>query len=135
MYTVEVSWLAVIAGAISTMVVGFVWYSPVLFAKQWLKLSGLSDAAVKQGAGTGYALTFVGALFMAYVLAHFISYLGATTWMDGLTTGLWISSGFVATAYLSDFVFNKKPRNLYFITAGYQVVAISVAGAIIAALS
>jgi hypothetical protein len=135
MELVDVNWLAVIAGAVSTMVVGFVWYSNMLFAKRWLKLSGLSEADVKNGPGVGYALTFVGSLFMSYVLAHFISYLGATDWMSGLQVGLWVGLGFVATAFLSEFIFNKRPRDLYFITAGYQVVALAIAGAVISGLS
>lgn len=135
MVDVTVNWVAVVSAAISTMVVGFIWYSKPLFAKQWLKLSGLSEADIKNGPGMGYALMFVASLFMSYVLAYFVGYLGSETWLDGAKTGLMIALGFVATAYAGDFIFNKKPKELYGITAGYQVVAITIAGAIIAALS
>ena len=132
---VQVNWVAVIAGAISTLVVGFIWYSKPLFAKQWMKLSGLSASDVKNGPGMGYALTFVTSLVMCYVLAVFQGQAGVADWMAGAKVGLWASVGFAATAFASDTIFNKKPMNLFFITAGYQVVAITVAGAIIAALS
>jgi hypothetical protein len=32
--------LAVLVAAISTMVVGFLWYSPILFAKPWMREMG-----------------------------------------------------------------------------------------------
>ncbi len=33
----HVNLLAVIVAAVSTMVVGFIWYSPILFAKPWMR--------------------------------------------------------------------------------------------------
>jgi hypothetical protein len=132
---VEVNWLAIIAAAISTMVVGFIWYHPAVFGKAWQKLTGMSDDKIKNGPGVGYALTFVASLFMGYVLSHFLVYAGAVEWMDGLVTGTWIGLGFVATSFASEYIFNQKPRNLWLISAGYQVVAIAVAGAIIVAMA
>jgi len=34
------NWLAILVAAISTMVVGFLWYSPLLFAKAWMREMG-----------------------------------------------------------------------------------------------
>ena len=31
----HLNWVAILVAAISTMIVGFVWYSPLLFAKAW----------------------------------------------------------------------------------------------------
>jgi len=33
----EISWLAVVAAGVSSLVLGGVWYSPMLFANQWMK--------------------------------------------------------------------------------------------------
>jgi len=33
----HLNWLAILVAAISTMVVGFLWYSPLLFAKAWMR--------------------------------------------------------------------------------------------------
>jgi hypothetical protein len=40
MPSVDINWLAIIAAVVVNMVVGFVWYSPAVFAKQWSKLTG-----------------------------------------------------------------------------------------------
>ena len=42
----EINWLAVVAAAMSSFVLGGVWYS-ALFAKAWQSAAGLSDAQVK----------------------------------------------------------------------------------------
>ena len=33
--TMGVSWLGVIVGAVAAFLVGWLWYSPVLFGKRW----------------------------------------------------------------------------------------------------
>ncbi len=40
MHMHSLNWLAVLVAAISTMVVGFLWYSPLLFAKPWMREMG-----------------------------------------------------------------------------------------------
>ena len=40
MHFLGVNLWAVLVSALATMVVGFVWYSPVLFANSWMKLMG-----------------------------------------------------------------------------------------------
>src|SRR6266849_5244088 len=76
MHMHNLNWLAILVAAISTMVVGFLWYSPLLFAKAWMKEMGYdpNDKAkteeMKKSAGPAYAWSFVasvqltGALFM-----------------------------------------------------------------------
>ena len=40
MHFYDLNLLAVLVAAISTMVVGFLWYSPIMFAKPWMALMG-----------------------------------------------------------------------------------------------
>jgi len=116
---------------ISTMVVGYVWYSKALFASQWMKLSGHNEADLKKGAGQAYTTMFVASLVMAYVLDWFLIATGKTGWMDGAKIGMIASLGFVVTAFIGDFAFNKKPWSLFWIFAGFQLVSTTIAGAIL----
>jgi hypothetical protein len=72
-------------------------------------------------------LTFV----MIYVLAHFVQYAGATDWMSGATTGLWVWIGFVVTIRGMNFLFAQRPFKIFAIEAGADLVTLLVAGAII----
>lgn len=45
--SIDVKCLAVFLAAISSMVVGFLWYSPLLCGKPWIKLMGYTDESLK----------------------------------------------------------------------------------------
>src|SRR6266481_3394353 len=40
MHMHSLNWLAILVAGLSTMVVGFLWYSPLLFAKSWMREMG-----------------------------------------------------------------------------------------------
>ena len=133
-----VNYLAVLVTALITMVIGFVWYSPMLFGKQWSELMGFSVNSpedlknMRQKAKPAYAVSFIGALLMSYVLAHFVDYAGSTTFAEGLQTGFWIWIGFVATTGLTNNMFSGKPLKLYMINYGYHLVTMAIAGGMLA---
>src|SRR6185295_5060189 len=69
----DVNWIAVLLCAVSSLVLGGIWYSPMLFAKPWQRAAGLSDEAAKSGnMGLIFGLTFVLSLIAAYVFAMFL---------------------------------------------------------------
>ena len=45
----EVNWIAVGLCAVSSLVLGGLWYSPALFARQWQTAAGLSDEQARSG--------------------------------------------------------------------------------------
>ncbi len=126
----QVNYLAVLVAAVLNMVAGAIWYSPMLFAKPWIKLTGKKDM---QGGGVGYGIAALCSLAIAYVLAHFVQLAGAMDWMDGVKTGLWAWVGFVATTAAANYVFEGRPWKLYWINVGYPLVAFVLMGALLAA--
>jgi uncharacterized protein YacL len=132
--TLPVNWLAILASAIATMVVGFVWYG--VFAKKWSDLTGWTTEKVRQIPQNqmmmSYGGTFVGSLVMNLVLAHVLLALGASDVIDGVLAGVVLAIGFVGTSFMATFLFEHRPRALYFIDAGYHVVSMAVCGAILA---
>lgn len=136
MPVVEINYVAVLVAALVFMAVGFVWYSLAVFGKIWMREVGLTTNDVKKGpAGPGYAVATVAALVQAYVLAHFIDYTNASTWVDGLTTGLWIGVGFVAMAIAANYVFARRSAMLWMIDSGYFIVSLAISGALLAVWS
>ncbi len=135
---VEVNYLAVMLSAIASMVIGFIWYSPLLFAKPWMKLMGYTSNSLKEAQkkmGTNYFLSFVLTLVSAYVLSH-VTFLSQYFFKyDKLSTGLisafWMWLGFVMPIQMSDFLFGGKKFKLFAINTGYQLASMIAMGLII----
>jgi hypothetical protein len=125
-----VNWLAIILAAIANMVVGFLWYGTWAFGRSWMALSGRAMGEGQQP-GPLYALTAVAAIVEAITMWWFIGQTGAHSGSAGAIVGLYVGLGFVATAMFAEVLFAGRPPRLYAITAGYQVVAAIVQGAII----
>lgn len=129
--------LAILVAALSTMVVGFLWYSPILFAKPWMREMGYDPndksrvQEMQKSAGPAYMGSFIASLVTAFVLAMFLHEMNA----QGLEFGLLVSShvwlGFVATVQLTGVLFMKQSMKLFAINTGYQLVCYLVMGAIL----
>jgi hypothetical protein len=134
----EVNYIAILAAAILNMLLGFVWYSPMLFGKQWSELMGwgkMSEKEMKkkqQEAMPAYMWSFVGSLLMAYVFVHVLNAFGDKTLAGGAQGGFWMWLGFVAPVMLSGNMFNNKPLKLFYIDGGYRLVSLIAMGALLA---
>jgi hypothetical protein len=133
-----VNLLAVLVAAIATMILGFLWYSPLLFARPWMSLMGYApDDKAKQdemrkGAGKLYAMSFVVSLVTAFVLGKIIRISTVDTALYGMKVGAGVWLGFATAVQLTDKLFTKKPLKLYLINTGYQLLCYLAMGAILA---
>ena len=70
----EVNWIAVALCAVSSLVIGGLWYSPALFARQWQAAAGLSHEQAQSG---NMAMIFGGAFVLSLIAAAvFAMFLG-----------------------------------------------------------
>jgi hypothetical protein len=132
MPSVDINWLAVAVAAVINVVVGSLWYAPVLFGKQWQKVTGKRAGEMGNG-NLGYAVTILGSLLQAFILVHFVRYAGALTAVRGAEVGFWIWLGFVAVTSLVHQVFEGRPWRLWQINAGYFLVVLVINSALLAA--
>jgi hypothetical protein len=138
MYLMGVHLLPVLVAAIATMVVGFLWYSPLLFARPWMVLMGYDPEEktkleeMRKGAGKSYAISFVASLVSAFVLAKIIEITTVNSALYGMKIGFAIWLGFVTTVQLTGVLFAKQPFKLYAINTGYQLACYLAMGAILA---
>src|SRR2546422_3295951 len=100
MPTANVNVLAVIVAAVATFILGAVWNSPVLFAKQWMQAHGYTPEKLEEmkrrGVTRAYAVSVLCYLVMAYVLALLASYTQAGGFAQGLWLGFPLLLGFAA---------------------------------------
>jgi hypothetical protein len=129
-----INYLAIITGAVLSMVIGGIWYGP-LFGKKWMEIIGVnpadSDAKKKmqKTAGPLYAVQFILTLFQVLVLAHLIA---DTTKVGGLERALWIWGAFVIPTLAGAVMWTndngKMKWSRFLIQGGYQLVIFIVFG-------
>ncbi len=138
---VSVNYLGVLLAAIGSMLVGFLWHSPLLFGKIWMKLKGFTSESLKekqQKMGISYALTFLLTLVMSFVLSHIITFsnnfYGYSIIQTSLTTAFWVWLGFVMPVQATATIFEEKKWGLFAIDTGYQLTSLLIMGLILGAL-
>lgn len=139
MHFMSVNVWAVLVSALVAMVAGFLWYSPLLFAKPWMVLMGYDPndkakiAEMQKSAGPAYAISTVASILSAFVLGKVIVVAHVTTPLYGVKIAFAVWLGFVTTVQLSNALFSRQPFTLYLINTGYQAVCYLAMGAILGA--
>jgi hypothetical protein len=130
-----INYLAIVVAAIVIFMLGGLWYSPVLFAKRWVALQGrtMDDMKAMGASPAMYLEVFVCGLLTAWVLAVVIAHYGAITVSGGAMVGVLCWIGFAGATSYGSALFSSKPKALWAIDSGYNLVAFVVAGAILGA--
>ena len=129
--TVSVNWWAIVIAAIINMVLGMVWYSPLLFGKSWMKLMGIKEMKPNPLNLLGM---FVIALVIGYIFRFFIGWAGANTVGLGVDVGVLAGLAFTVLPVASGVFASGTSWKLWAINAGYWIVALAIIGAILARL-
>jgi hypothetical protein len=135
MPTANVNIFAVLIAAVLTFVLGAFWYSPVLFARQWMQAQGYTPEKLEEMKKRGLTRAYVGSalcdLVMAYVVALFAAYTNSTTLAQGLWLGFLAWLGFAAPIGLTANLFSEKPIAAWVIDAGYQLAFLVIMGVLL----
>lgn len=122
--------LAVFVCAIISLVIGGLWYSPLLFGKSWQNETGLSDEDLKKSNPVKtFGLTFLLALLVSYNLAAFLGDRN-TTWQWGLTAGL-LAAVWAVAMYIIIGLFEQRSLKHLLINSGYIAVFFGISGFIL----
>jgi len=133
MPTAHLNWLAIVVAALSTFLLGGVWYSPALFGKAWMSACGFTDADLKRGkTGVIFGLSLVFSFLMAANLAMFLNAPKTTTaW--GATAGFLAGFGWVALSIAIIALFERRSGKYILINGGYVTVAFVIMGLVLGA--
>ena len=134
MITPTINYLAVFIAAVATMVLGSIWYSPMLFGKIFMKECKMSEKDKKngmKGMTSNYIIMFGTALVTAYILAHFVDYVEATSLSAALMLAFWIWLGFYATSELGSVLWEQKSMKYYAMNVGYHLVNLGIIATIL----
>lgn len=130
MENMYINHLAVLVCAVMSLVIGGLWWSPLLFASAWQKESGLTDEQVAaMNPMKTFGLTFVLAYLASYNLAFFLGDPG-TTWQWGLGAGL-LACVWAITMFIIVGLFEQRSAKYLAINCGYMAVYFGVIGFIL----
>ncbi|HKI79482.1 MAG TPA: DUF1761 domain-containing protein [Ignavibacteriaceae bacterium] len=129
----SLNWLAILVAALSNFLIGGLWYSPILFGKQWMKENKFTDEDMKKGnMAKIFGLTFLFSFVMAFNLAMFLNDSNTTvSW--GAIAGFLTGFGWVAMAIFIIGLFERKTIKYMVINAGYMIVSFTLMGLILGA--
>jgi uncharacterized protein DUF1761 len=126
---VHVNYLAVLVAAIAVFVLGWLWYSPLLFFKPWMRLRGLDPDAAMAGAkipGGRLLIEFVRCIVLAYVIARLVALLGVSSWLGAVHFGLSVWIGFPVVLLTGSVIWDNVPWKVAAIHAGDWLVKLLV---------
>jgi hypothetical protein len=131
---IGMNYLAVLVGAVVTVVIGFVWYLPAVFGNAWMSAIGKTREQVEQDFSP---LKIVWALVLgfiiSYALARLIQWTGMNTPAGGAQIGLLAGVGLVFAATATNHVFAGRPARLTWILGLHHTVECVAVGVLLGA--
>ncbi len=123
---------AILVSALFLWFLGAFWYSPLMFAKPWIKIVGRKEGEKPKGVYKGMIGSFVGDLLLALALNHFILWSGAPSIGWGAVVGLIAWLGFFIAPNYPQSIYEGRPFTYVLINNGYWLVGLLVSGALLA---
>ncbi|MDX2144890.1 MAG: DUF1761 domain-containing protein [Rhodospirillaceae bacterium] len=125
-----VNWVGVVAAMVAAMVVGSLWYSPLLFMKRWIKEIGKTPEQLGKpmlAVGNSVAMYLIAAIGLSVVF----DWKGVATLGDALVTAAAIWFAFVGSMELMHDRYNGASAMLSVINCGNTFVSFLAMGAVI----
>jgi hypothetical protein len=138
----DLNYLIVLGVAVAGFLLGWLWYSPLLFGKAWMKEMGLTKADCQKMPkskgvmmmGGGFLLTVVSTAVLAVLITeHQMLVAGHPSLgaVGGAKVGLFVGAGLVAVRDGVNHIFSMKSLKLYCIIAGHDIALCAVQGALL----
>ena len=131
----SINYIALLVVAVISFALGALWYNPILFGKKWQSELGYSDEDLKDAnMAQIFGTSFVLILLMNFGLAFIFSFVSREEFgaIDGAMYGAFIGLFFIGTSYGINMLYQRKSFTLWLIDAFYQIVYLSISGAILA---
>lgn len=125
--------LAILAGTAAHMIVGMLWYSPLLFGNVWMRSVKIDKKKISMHSGHLIGAALIG-LTISLFMAHMIDMQGFTCCLDSIPFALLLWLGLVATTHFSNVIWQGKCMAAYLIEAGYWAANLSIISCVVTKL-
>jgi len=123
----NINLVAVLICAVSSFIIGGIWYSPLLFAKTWARELRKTPEDFKNSSPlVPMILSFLASLVMGFVLAHVLVFADTARVVHSLRTNVETAilcwGGFTAAVTFVNRSFEQSSFTLWIINVGYRLV-------------
>ncbi|MCF6439582.1 DUF1761 domain-containing protein [Pseudoalteromonas luteoviolacea] len=134
MYVFDINIIAVLLAALSSFLLGGIWYSPLLFQRTWLEGAGLTELDLK---AANHKVIFLGSFLLSIVASVAVATLvgKGSSVIDTMSFGLFIGILFVASSFGVSYLFEQRPLKLFLVNAGYHTLQFTLIGFVIGSLN
>ncbi|MFD2166452.1 DUF1761 domain-containing protein [Thalassotalea euphylliae] len=112
------NFLAIFVAAITSFILGGLWYSPVLFGQAWVEESGFDESQAEHPTQV-FGLSFLFALISAFGFALLLG--PEPTLLFAIHHALLVGFALVATSFAINYQFSHKSLKLLLIDGGYHL--------------
>ncbi len=131
----SLNYVAVLAVTVAGFLLGWLWYSPVLFVKAWMAEMKFTEEHMQEAAKAGMAKYFAKALLFTLLgtfgLAVLIKANGSLGWLKGAEMGGFVGLVVVGPRMLNSSVWENRSLRLLAINIGHEVALFTLQGAIL----
>ncbi|MDN3919314.1 DUF1761 domain-containing protein [Roseateles violae] len=126
----QINFLAVLVAAVSSFMIGGLWYSPALFGTVWQREAGdTRKPGDKAHPARVFGLSLIFALFSAIAYALLIAPPASAA--IALGQGLLVGAAIVAASFGINYQFANRSTTLWLIDGGYHTLQFALYGLII----
>ncbi len=139
MLSFDFAWIPVIVLAVVNFFLSWIWYSPLLFARPWMKALGLNPdrkmSDMTEEEKKQMPVLFAGGIFASFafviILAVLVASTGARDFVSGAGLGLLVWIGFALTHSLNTMWEGRKTMVLV-INNGLYILTYTIFGGVLA---
>jgi len=125
--------LAILAVVVIHQIVGFVWYSPVLFLSPWVHGQGKEVDQLNQSDPVPFVVSIATSILVSYVVSWLVQVLKADTVKRGAGVGGILGIGVAAPAITMHYAFLGMSWNVIAVDALHSIVLLGLTGGLLAA--
>ena len=136
----QINWLAMLAGTLTPMIIGFIYYHPKVFGTAWMTSLGMTPESAKRGnMGVIFGTAFVMAFLLSWFLLYNVDGPGQEgnydSFKHGAFHGFELALLVAVPVMVTNGLFERKNYKNLLINAGYWLICLTLMGGVIDALN
>jgi hypothetical protein len=107
------------------------WYSPVLFGKEWIKLQGKKPEDIAGPTKITYLVAPISAFVSTWIIALLLTIMQCEINIGSALTVSMLVGLFASAKIAMNHLFEFRPFKYYLITVGYHLVSCAITGVVL----